>query len=90
MSLSIFCAARRAPYRLMMPNQPGRASRCNKALRHVTMLAVQAAINAKASSRAQNTYKRLAEHKPKATAKVAAGRELLRDVFFLGKRGTAA
>ena len=60
--------------------------RCNKALRHVTILAVQAAVNATASSRAQATYKRLADHKPKATAKIAAGRELLRDVFFIGKR----
>jgi len=64
--------------------------RCNKALRHVTMLAVQSAINAKAWSRAQGTYERLVKCKPKATAKVAAGRELLRDVYFLGKRTAAA
>ena len=63
--------------------------RCNKALRHVTMLAVQSAINARASSRAQYTYRRLAKGKPKATAKVAAGRELLRDVYFIGKRLSA-
>ena len=63
--------------------------RCNKALRHVTMLAVQSALNAKATSRAQRTYKRLAKRKPKATARVAAGRELLRDVYFIGQRLTA-
>lgn len=60
--------------------------RCNKALRHVTMLAVQSALNAATPSRAQRTYERLAKRKPKATAKVAAGRELLRDVYFLGQR----
>ena len=64
--------------------------RCNKALRHVTMLAVQSAVGAKAGSRARDTFERLeAKHKPKATAKVAAGRELLRDVYFIWKRQAA-
>ena len=64
--------------------------RCNKAVRQVTMLAVQSAIRAKASSRARDTYRRLVEHKPPKTAKVAAGRELLRDVFVIWKRLAAA
>jgi transposase len=60
--------------------------RCHKALRNVTMLGTQAAVRSRKLSRARYTYDRLKEHKPKNTAKVAAGRELLRDVFFLWKR----
>lgn len=65
--------------------------RCNQALRHVTMLAVQCAVRTTAASRAQATFVRLeAQRKPKGTAKVAAGRELLRDVYFIWKRHAAA
>ena len=64
--------------------------RCHKALRNVAMLGTQAATRSRKLSRARYTYDRLKEHKPKNTAKVAAGRELLRDVFFLWKRLTAA
>jgi transposase len=64
--------------------------RCHRALRNLVMLAAQAAARSGKYSRAKATYERLKEHKPKNTAKVAAGRELLRDVFFIWQRLTAA
>ncbi len=65
--------------------------RCNKRLRALATQASQAACRSNSDSRARRTYDRLcARGLHPNTAKVAAARELLKDVFYCWKRVVAS
>lgn len=65
--------------------------RCNKRLRHLAIQAAQAASRSRESSRAGRTYQRLRQRGlPPNTAKIAAARDLLKDVFYTWQRASDA
>jgi len=55
---------------------------CNRHLRRVAVQAAQCMVMCNADSKAKATYKRLAGHKGANTAKIAAARKVLLDVYF--------
>jgi len=60
--------------------------RCNKRLRHLGVQAAQAACRSRQPSNARRTYERLrARGLHHNTAKIAAARELLKDLFYVWK-----
>jgi transposase len=61
--------------------------RCNKRLRHLATQAAQAACRSRQPSNARRTYERLrARGLHHNTAKIAAARDLLKDIFYGWKR----
>ena len=65
--------------------------RCHKRLRHLAIQAAQAASRSGQPSHARRTYERLRRRGlPPNTAKIAAARDLLKDVFYGWKRSLAA
>jgi len=65
--------------------------RCNKRLRHLAVQAAQAAARCRQPSNARRTYQRLCRRGlHHNTAKVAAARELLKDIYYCWKRAGRA
>ena len=66
--------------------------RCNKQLRRIAVQAAQNAVRCKDPNPAKDTYERLCKERNKGpnTAKTAAARKLLNDVFFTWRRIMAA
>jgi transposase len=60
--------------------------RCNKRLRHLAIQAAQCASRTQADSRTRATYSRLVKRLKPNTAKIAAARTLLKDVFYRWNR----
>ena len=56
--------------------------RCNKRLRHLAIQAAQCACRSRAESKTRATYGRLVKRLKPNTAKIAAARTLLKDVFY--------
>jgi transposase len=63
--------------------------RCNKRLRHLAILAAQSAARSREDSRARHTYHRLRERLKPNTAKIAAARALLTEVFYVWQQAVA-
>jgi transposase len=63
--------------------------RCNKRLRHLAVLAAQGACRSRQDSKARRTYHRLRERLKPNTAKIAAARALLTEVFYVWNQAVA-
>jgi transposase len=63
--------------------------RCNKRLRHLAILAAQGAARSRQDSKARRTYHRLRERLKPNTAKIAAARALLTEVFHVWQQAAA-
>lgn len=64
--------------------------RCNKRLRNLAIQATQCAVRSQADSRARTTYHRLTQRLRPNSAKVAASRVLMKDVFYRWKQAVTA
>jgi transposase len=63
--------------------------RCNKRLRYLAIQAVQGACRSRGDSKARHTYYRLRERLKPNTAKIAAARALLTEVFYVWQQAVA-
>ena len=59
---------------------------CNRRLRHWAVLAAQCAVRSAKPSPARAAYRRVRQRHGPNTAKIAAAREILRDVFYAAQR----
>jgi transposase len=63
---------------------------CSKRLRHWAILGTQSAARCRGDSNARRTYQRIAQRLKPNTAKIAAARALLKDVFYAWQQAIAS